>query len=237
MCSSVTTFPAIDARDMPGMFSGDVVAEPSEPAPKPHGGWNTPRGLRLVPWRTQQWRLATRRQPKQQPKIAERILKVSCEASEFGYTMGKASYDAARRSTIDDGSEKRRRKENYQRKVSSVSQHLLQVERNKRRVLDPRTSRFLTVWDIVAAAALIYTALVSPFETGFLTENDSATEPLFIINRLVDFVFTVDLVLQFFIMYPDHSSVDLGLGHAQLRTATRRRESERQLANKSLLIN
>ena len=44
-------------------------------------------------------------------------------------------------------------------------------------------------------------ALLTPFEVAFLPEPSSALEPFFIVNRIVDAVFMVDLVLQFFVMY------------------------------------
>lgn len=79
-------------------------------------------------------------------------------------------------------------------------------ETGKRWVIDPRTSVFIARWDLIAASGLVFVALVTPYEVSFLP---SATVPdgpwaLFVINRLVDFVFLVDLVLQFMIMYPDH---------------------------------
>ena len=48
--------------------------------------------------------------------------------------------------------------------------------------------------------ALFFIALVTPFEVAFLPAADSPTEPLFLINRLLDLVFTFDLGLNFFIM-------------------------------------
>lgn len=69
-------------------------------------------------------------------------------------------------------------------------------------MIDPRTSRAVPIWDIITSVALIFTALVTPFEVGFLPAATSAAEFLFILNRLIDAVFLTDLVLQFFLMYP-----------------------------------
>jgi len=44
----------------------------------------------------------------------------------------------------------------------------------------------MTVWDSVTALALIFTAMVTPFEVGFLPSAESALEALFLINRLLD---------------------------------------------------
>ena len=49
--------------------------------------------------------------------------------------------------------------------------------------IDPRTSTFMSVWDSVTGMALIFTALVTPFEVAFLEAATSPLEPLFIVNR------------------------------------------------------
>ena len=50
-----------------------------------------------------------------------------------------------------------------------------------------------------AQLALVFTAVVTPVEVAFIAPPETADEPLFIINRLVDLAFLIDLVLQFFI--------------------------------------
>ena len=67
--------------------------------------------------------------------------------------------------------------------------------------LDPRKSAFLGFWDAVTGAALIYTAIITPFEVGFLEAPTSASDGWFLINRLIDAVFIFDMGLQFFVMY------------------------------------
>ena len=49
--------------------------------------------------------------------------------------------------------------------------------------IDPRTSTFMSIWDSVTGMALIFTALVTPFEVAFLEAATSPLEPLFIVNR------------------------------------------------------
>ena len=61
-------------------------------------------------------------------------------------------------------------------------------------------SPFISQWDIVTVYALLFTALVTPYEIGFV---DLSLDPLFWINRLVDTVFLADIVLNFFISYTD----------------------------------
>jgi hypothetical protein len=60
-------------------------------------------------------------------------------------------------------------------------------------------------WDMTTSLALVFVALVTPLEVGFLDTASSALDPLFLTNRLVDVVFVVDLVLQFFLVTPHGS--------------------------------
>ena len=60
-------------------------------------------------------------------------------------------------------------------------------------------SKFLGRWDVATALALLWTAFVTPFEVGFLSTVVDYASPLFIINRLVDLVFIVDIILAFFL--------------------------------------
>ena len=57
-------------------------------------------------------------------------------------------------------------------------------------------------WDSVTAIALIFTALVTPLEVGFFPPATSALDPLWIVNRIVDGAFVMDMVFQFFTMRP-----------------------------------
>ena len=78
-------------------------------------------------------------------------------------------------------------------------------ERRQRRpwyILDPRkrTTPQLA-WDCIASLALVFTATFTPFEVGFLAPSREPQEALFVTNRVVDFIFFVDLVLTFFTGY------------------------------------
>ena len=68
-------------------------------------------------------------------------------------------------------------------------------------IIDPRSSKIVSKWDAIGMSALIFTAIVTPFEVGFLPAARSASNALFIVNRVVDVIFLIDLVLQFFLMY------------------------------------
>jgi len=78
---------------------------------------------------------------------------------------------------------------------------LVQDESMRRttRVIDPRRSKYLPIWDGVAAVALVFTAIVLPFEISFVVD---ASPVYFVLNRLVDVIFCVDIGLQFFVAYP-----------------------------------
>ena len=72
-------------------------------------------------------------------------------------------------------------------------------------LIHPTESTALPWWDLIATFALIFTALVTPWETAFVNANVEMNpwgEPWFLINRVIDIIFLVDMVLQFFIMFP-----------------------------------
>ena len=66
--------------------------------------------------------------------------------------------------------------------------------------IDPRKSKRIGYWDGLTSAALIYTAFVTPAEVALLECATSLFEPLFMINRIVDTIFFVDMLVQFFLM-------------------------------------
>ena len=55
-------------------------------------------------------------------------------------------------------------------------------------------SRFMTGWDLFTGVALIFTALITPYELAFLEPELNA---LFVVNRLIDLTFVIDMVFQF----------------------------------------
>jgi hypothetical protein len=58
-------------------------------------------------------------------------------------------------------------------------------------------------WDMVTFAALVFTAIVTPPEVAFGTPK---LDGLFVINRMIDITFGIDMVLQFFRAYNDPES-------------------------------
>lgn len=72
--------------------------------------------------------------------------------------------------------------------------------------LNPLTSRFLHHWDRTAALALLFVVVVSPVHVAMF---EPKLDVMFGINCMIDSVFFVDMLLQFFIMYPR----DIRYGH------------------------
>lgn len=75
-----------------------------------------------------------------------------------------------------------------------------QIDRLGRTTISPQ-SKFLSRWDLATASAMLWTAFVTPFQIGFLEPLESPASALSILNRLVDVVFIIDMILTFFIPY------------------------------------
>ena len=67
-------------------------------------------------------------------------------------------------------------------------------------ILDPRKSTLVQRWDLTMLLALAFTAIVTPVEVAFLYEGQYLT-PLWFVNRLVDIMFIIDIVLTFNLGY------------------------------------
>ena len=117
--------------------------------------------------------------------------------SLFNPRRGKASSQASLPAVAQGG-------ENMASLQDNVLAAKMQQYRRAWWVIDPRTSKRARQWDSVTSIALIFTALVTPYEVAYLPPNGA--DALFIINRLVDLVFVADMVLQFCLMYQISSS-------------------------------
>ncbi len=61
------------------------------------------------------------------------------------------------------------------------------------------------LWDAIAVLALVFTATIVPVDVAFIPPGEGSftsqmDDPIFVCNRVVDAVFALDLVLQFFLM-------------------------------------
>ena len=75
-------------------------------------------------------------------------------------------------------------------------------------VMTPK-NKFFNFWDPVIITCLIFTAIVTPVEVAFLRQPEWPFDGLFYINRVVDFTFVIDMLVQFNLAYPvsnSHSS-------------------------------
>jgi len=90
-------------------------------------------------------------------------------------------------------------KEQFAREVAVVRTRLRTISW---RTIDTN-SKFMSFWDIVVILALLFTALVTPFHLAFIDFNPDVTKaPIdFTSNRIVDSIFMIDLVLQFFMPF------------------------------------
>jgi len=70
-------------------------------------------------------------------------------------------------------------------------------------LVNPERSAFMEYWDTVTLFALAFVALVAPVQVAMF---EAQFDAMFMINCLVDPLFAVDLVLQFFIMYPQKTN-------------------------------
>ena len=85
--------------------------------------------------------------------------------------------------------------EHYRQRVDAVHK-----KQGKKYVIMPDTN---VRWDALTGIALIFTALVAPYELAML---ETKIDPLFWVNRLIDVVFATDQVLCFFTAYyAEHS--------------------------------
>ena len=69
-------------------------------------------------------------------------------------------------------------------------------------VIDPRKNTLIGYWDLVSCLALIFTAVVTPYEVGFVPApvgDGKWGDPLFLMNRVIDLIFVADMLLQFFV--------------------------------------
>lgn len=102
----------------------------------------------------------------------------------------------------------------FARQVNSITSQLTEQQRRRRGILVPGHSMLLPWIDILVFVALMYTATFTPYEVAFLSgiERGGASNPRFIMNRVVDCIFLTDMVLQFCIAYekpPHHHDGDL----------------------------
>ena len=92
---------------------------------------------------------------------------------------------------------------------SRLFSSMVKTQFRHKRVLHPEKNRLLGYWDAISSFALLYTATLTPFETAFLPSVVGAAawqDPWFIVNRILDVIFFIDMIMQFFIAYQTGNS-------------------------------
>jgi len=113
-----------------------------------------------------------------------------------------AQEEAMRQAELDAPDEDPEAKRTMGRYVDrNEGQKMGKITKKKWHIIDPRTSKIVPYWDGVGMSALIFTAIVTFVEVAFVTPP-GYVDGLFIINRCVDVIFILDMILQFFLMYP-----------------------------------
>ena len=84
--------------------------------------------------------------------------------------------------------------------LKSVKSTNVNTEKAPWYILHPY-SHFMSSWDCVTTLALLFTAAITPFEVAFLPRPETPSEGLFVVNRILDAIFIVDMLFSFFIMY------------------------------------
>lgn len=144
------------------------------------------------------------------PKMTRELVRQASSkfAGSAAQLVRETSFKDPRASVADETSSRsfsRRRSEIITAKARAIGL----VRESSECVLDPRRSRvILPTWDIITSLGLLYTMLIVPVEVAF-GESHNGVDFIFVINRVFDFVFIIDLMLQFFIMYPDTSNAEL----------------------------
>ena len=94
---------------------------------------------------------------------------------------------------------------NLSEQAAAMRETLAILSRKKKGkfLVDPRTSKKLPYWDGFVGFLLCYTAIATPYEVAFLPLPTTAEDARFVINRVIDMMFVLDMILQLFVMYPE----------------------------------
>lgn len=64
--------------------------------------------------------------------------------------------------------------------------------------------RFMRKWNLLLVLLMLFTAVVTPYEVAFLSSGP--TEPIFWVDRVVDFLFFIDIFVTMNLVYFDERS-------------------------------
>lgn len=103
-------------------------------------------------------------------------------------------------SPLEDANDKELFRQKITQEVLNVEARLADIKKNERYLIRPDTE-FMAKWDLVLLMALLFTALVTPYEVAFL---ETSMNGMFAVNRFVDFIFIIDMVINFNLIYLDN---------------------------------
>jgi hypothetical protein len=89
--------------------------------------------------------------------------------------------------------------------VEGFTRQLNKIESENRVLIHP-TGQFATRWDVVLILSMLFTCFVTPYEIALLATN---WDMLFVCNRVVDIIFTVDLIVNFRMMFYNEQEMKL----------------------------
>ena len=72
-------------------------------------------------------------------------------------------------------------------------------------LIDPRSSSWIGQWDAITSLALVFVAFVTPIEVALPLEV--TTDALFMLNRIVDAIFVIDMLFAFVTVYKTDDDV------------------------------
>ena len=70
-------------------------------------------------------------------------------------------------------------------------------------IIDPSCSSLLPIWDHVILVSMLFTAIFTPFDVAFLPPSGACVTPTFVLNRVVDVTFYVDMAVTFRLAFFD----------------------------------
>ncbi len=123
--------------------------------------------------------------------VAERERELSKRKSRFSRrSMSRAQ-----------GLDKRLRKGQSLEEISDARKVIQARESMTGGIIDPRISTFMQYWDMLMLTFLLFCALFTPYEVVFL--DGGKIDSLFIVNRVVDLGFMIDMVIHFRLAYQE----------------------------------
>jgi hypothetical protein len=86
---------------------------------------------------------------------------------------------------------------NFNTMLEVIDKQLVKLDKKQTYLLHPH-SKAARIWEWLMAWCLLYVLIVTPYESAFLKPK---LNTLFWFNRIVDFIYLIDMILSFFLIY------------------------------------